>query len=211
MCFLVYFFFTHKYFEIFDISKSIIVYKRKTKLLRLVQLNLNDTDICHHLNMDATSAWRNVILVSSWSSDVLTWKKCCRCAKGLVQREVTQGLEILLLSALSEVLTSSTTGWWSTRRMICLLLWARHESAVINYSVQHPVTDSSDSNFCREAQAAMHIEEQSNFLSFQEIHTGNLCNFGRYEKEPDPRWVNPAGAPPTTFIHHQLTPICPLE
>lgn len=136
----------------------IIVLKRKTWNLRLVCLTAM---ICHLLNIDLTSAWRNGALDSSWSCDALTWRKCCRCAKGLVQREVTQGLEILLLSALSEVLTSSTTGWWSGRRMICLLLWARHESAVINYNVQHPVTDSSDSHFCKEEKAAMQVEERS--------------------------------------------------
>lgn len=161
-------------------SYMIRVLKRKIQNLRFVWLHRNNINICHPLNIDATSAWRNGALDSSWSCDVLTWRKCCRCAKGLVQREVTQGLEILLLSALSEVLTSSATGWWSGWRMICLLLWAQRECAVINYNVQHPVTDSSDSHFFKEEKAAMQVEERS--ATLQESPTSINSH------QPSPIW-----------------------
>lgn len=125
------------------------------------------------------------VLVSFWSSDVLTWRKCCRCAKGLVQREVTQGLEMLLLSALSEGRTSSAPRWWSGRRMICLLLWAWHESSVINYNFQHhsPVCRS-----CKD-QAVMQIEERSNVLCLQETGRPLLGNPAGNPKQHSPSAV----------------------
>lgn len=114
--------------------------------------------------LDASWNTQNKFCLPLRSTDVLTWRKCCRCAKGLVQREVTQGLEKLLLSALSEGLTSWATPWWRGRPMICLLLLSLAESSVINYNSQH----HSPLCLCCEDQAVMQTEERSNLVCLQE-------------------------------------------